>query len=169
MWSSRTQRTSVWWLLSSVLCWDSRERAARHHRQILQWVAYVCEGYVKEKGKAGRLRKWQYPWEREQASTTLHTWPVFQNIIWQHVHLSYVFFCRRKPNRLKEVCWSQTASLLGSDPSAHWHQRGRKIHLATEGSSSTKHIPTGEEQVKAADVTTGSTDPNLIGCRDERH
>lgn len=86
-------------------------------------------------GNRGRGRqtdrqwKWQYTWESERARTALHPWSVFQNIIWQRVHLSYVFLYRSKPNRLEEVCCSQTASLPGSDPSAHWLQRGREIYL----------------------------------------
>lgn len=158
-----TQRASIWWLLSSALCRDWRERATRHHRHVLQWV--VC---VKE--TQSQTERWQSPGECEQASTALHTWPVFQNIIWQRVHMSYAFFCRRKPNRLKEACCSQT-SLPGSDPSAHWHQREVEIYLATKHSCSTKHSPhwsrTGQSRW-CYDVTTGSTHPNLIGCSKDR-
>lgn len=61
---------------------------------------------------------------------TLHHWHVSQNIIWQRVHFSCIFLCPRKPNRLEEVCCSQTASLPGSDPSAHWLQPRKQSTLA---------------------------------------
>lgn len=61
------------------------------------------------------------------------SWPVFQNKIWQHIHLSYIHLCGRKANRLGEVCCSQTVSLPGSNPSARWLQRGREMYLEYSG------------------------------------
>lgn len=42
--------------------------------------------------------------------------------------MSFIFLCRRKPNRLKAVCFSQMSSLPGSDPSGQCFQKERDAY-----------------------------------------
>lgn len=77
---------------------------------------------------------------------------------------------------LQEETKQTQSGVLFTDVKSPWIRSVRSVLSEREGSipwflwahlPPSRH-PTGEEQVKAADVTTGSRDGNLIGCRAEK-
>lgn len=93
-----------------------------------------------------------------ESKQTLHHWHVSQNIIWQRVHFGCIFLCTRKPNRLEEVCCSQTASLPGSDPSAHWLQPRKQSTLTALLVRANTHTNRCRRRLGRRELARGSTD-----------
>lgn len=134
---------SLWW---SDTCEKWSTHGLEHGRLMgaLHWASPLCkrngrqtpstaltvEVCLRERGR-GRSTD-RVTIHTRGSKQTLHHRHVSLNIIWQRVHFSCRRLCTRKPNRLEEVCCSQTASLLGSNPSAHRLQPRKQSHSTYE-------------------------------------
>lgn len=127
---------------------------------------HVCVYVRKRERQTDRQREWESERASKHSIASLACFPQ-HNLTACPLELRFPVQEKTKQTQ-RGVLFADSKSPWIRSISSLTSKKGRNVPWLPWAQLPPSTLPTGEVQVKAADVTTGSRDTNLIGCRSER-